>query len=375
MYVTEKVDTSNKKQVSEFVQFHYDLYKDCPQWVPPFYSDIKMMLNRDKHPFYEHSEADFFVVKDQQKIVGRIAVMNNKPFNQYHETKSATFTLIDFIEDQEVANKLFEASFDWAGKRGLNKMVGTKGFSGFDGYGIQVEGFEHRQMMNMLSYNYAYYPKMVEAIGFEKEVDFVSCYLDPNNFKMDPRVPEIAKRVLDRGTFTVKNFKNKAEIIQWATKIGEAYNGTFVNNWEYYPLSKKEVQYLLQTLISVVVPKLVKIIMSDDRIVGFLIAFPDISAAMQRAKGHLNPISIVDMMIEMKRTKWVAVNGAGVLPEYHGRGGNALLYSEMQKTLQSLPFKDAELTQVAETTKMMRKDLENLGGIPYKNHRVYHRDI
>jgi hypothetical protein len=375
MYVTEKVDTSNKKQVSEFVQFHYDLYKDCPQWVPPFYSDIKMMLNRDKHPFYEHSEADFFVVKDQQKIVGRIAVMNNKPFNQYHETKSATFTLIDFIEDQEVANKLFEASFDWAGKRGLNKMVGTKGFSGFDGYGIQVEGFEHRQMMNMLSYNYAYYPKMVEAIGFEKEVDFVSCYLDPNNFKMDPRVPEIAKRVLDRGTFTVKNFKNKAEIIQWATKIGEAYNGTFVNNWEYYPLSKKEVQYLLQTLISVVVPKLVKIIMSDDRIVGFLIAFPDISAAMQRAKGHLNPISIVDMMIEMKRTKWVAVNGAGVLPEYHGRGGNALLYSEMQKTLQSLPFKDADLTQVAETTKMMRKDLENLGGIPYKNHRVYHRDI
>lgn len=375
MYVTEKVDTSNKKQVSEFVQFHYDLYKDCPQWVPPFYSDIKMMLNRDKHPFYEHSEADFFVVKDQQKIVGRIAVMNNKPFNQYHETKSATFTLIDFIEDQEVVNKLFEASFDWAGKRGLNKMVGTKGFSGFDGYGIQVEGFEHRQMMNMLSYNYAYYPKMVEAIGFEKEVDFVSCYLDPNNFKMDPRVPEIAKRVLDRGTFTVKNFKNKAEIIQWATKIGEAYNGTFVNNWEYYPLSKKEVQYLLQTLISVVVPKLVKIIMSDDRIVGFLIAFPDISAAMQRAKGHLNPISIVDMMIEMKRTKWVAVNGAGVLPEYHGRGGNALLYSEMQKTLQSLPFKDAELTQVAETTKMMRKDLENLGGIPYKNHRVYHRDI
>lgn len=376
MYSVEKIDTSRKEQVNQFVQFHYDLYKDCPQWVPPFFTDLKMMLNRQKHPFYEHSEADFFVVKKMDKIVGRIAVMENKPFNTYHETKNAQFTQIDFIEDQGVANRLFDAAFDWARKRGLNKIVGTKGFSGFDGYGIQVEGFEHRQMMNMLSYNYAYYPKMLEAIGFEKEVDFVSCYISPKEFHLDPRIEEIARRVQERGTFVVKNFKNKAEITKWADRIGEAYNGTFVNNWEYYPLSAGEIKYLLDTLLSVVNPKLVKIIMCNDKIVGFLIGFPDISKAMKRAKGHINPISIIDMLLEMNRTKWVSMNGAGVLPEYHGRGGNALLYSEMKKTVSTgFKFDDVELTQVAETTKMMRKDLENLGGKPYKNHRVYHRDI
>jgi hypothetical protein len=375
MYSVEKIDTSSKSQVNQFVQFHYDLYKDCPQWVPPFYTDLKMMLNRQKHPFYEHSDADFFVVKQKDKIVGRIAVLENKPFNKYHETKNAQFTQIDFINDQEVANLLFDASFDWARKRGLNKMVGTKGFSGFDGYGIQVEGFEHRQMMNMLAYNYAYYPKLVEAIGFEKEVDFVSCYLAPKEFHLDPRIAEISRRVQERGTFEVKNFKNKKEIIQWADRIGHAYNDTFINNWEYYPFSEGEIKYLLQTLLSVVNPKLVKIILADEKIVGFLIAFPDISEAMQRAKGHINPISIIDMLMEMKKTKWVSLNGAGVMPEYHGRGGNALLYTEMEKTLKAYPFEHADLTQVAETTQLMRKDLQNVGGKPYKNHRVYHKDI
>jgi GNAT superfamily N-acetyltransferase len=375
MYSVEKIDTNNKAQVNQFVQFHYDLYKDCPQWVPPFYIDLKMMLNRKKHPFYEHSDADFFVVKQQDKIVGRIAILENKPFNKYHQTKNAQFTQIDFIDDQEVANRLFEAAFDWAKQRGLNKIVGTKGFSGFDGYGIQVEGFEHRQMMNMLAYNYAYYPKMVEAIGFEKEVDFVSCYIAPNEFHLDPRISEIARRVQERGTFKVQNFKNKREIIQWADRIGKAYNDTFINNWEYYPFSQKEIKYLLDTLLAGVNPKMVKIILADDRIVGFLLAFPDISAAMKRAKGHINPISIIDMLLEMRRTKWVSLNGVGVAPEYHGRGGNALLYSEMENTLRKFAFENADLTQVAETTKLMRKDLENLGAKPYKNHRVYHKDI
>ena len=375
MYSIEKIDTSNKKQVNQFVQFHYDLYKDCPQWVPPFYTDLKMMLNRNKHPFYEHSDADFFVVKNSKNIVGRIAVLDNKPFNKYHETKNAQFTQIDMIDDQEVANLLFDAAFDWSRKRGLNRMVGTKGFSGFDGYGIQVEGFEHRQVMNMLAYNYAYYPRLLEAIGFEKEVDFISCYIAPKDFNMDPRIHEISKRVQERGTLKVLSFTKKKELLKWAHQLGRAYNESFINNWEYYPFTENEINYLVNTLMSVIDPKLVKLITADDKIVGFLLAFPDVSAAMQRAKGHINPISIIDLLIETKRTKWVALNGVGVLPEYHGRGGNALLYSEMEKTLKIYPFENADLTQVAETTKMMRKDLENLGAKPYKNHRVYHRDI
>jgi hypothetical protein len=112
--------------------------------------------------------------------------------------------------------------------------------------------------------------------------------------------------------------------------------------------------------------------MHGDDIVGFLFAFPDVSAAIQRAKGRLFPFGLVDILLEMKRTKTVSGNGMGVLPEFQGTGGNALLYYEMGKTMLDFKqFEFVEMTQVAETTKQMRADLKNLNGVEYKNHRVY----
>jgi len=122
-------------------------------------------------------------------------------------------------------------------------------------------------------------------------------------------------------------------------------------------------------------PRLIKVIINKDQVVGFLFAFPDISAALQRAKGNLFPFGLVDMLIEMRRTKWVAINGAGILPQFQGRGGNALLYSEMEKTIRDYNFTHADLTQVAETAVQMRNDLVNLGGEIYKIHRVYSKNI
>lgn len=371
MITIEKVDTSSRSQVNQFVQFHYDLYKGTPQWVPPFKTDIKIMLNRQKHPFYEHSDGDFFIAKADGKVVGRIGVFENRPFNQYHQVKKAQFYLFDCIDDQEVANLLFNRCFEWCKSRNLEAMVGPKGLSAFDGYGIQIEGFEHRQMMIMMNYNFAYYPKLFEAAGFEKEVDFVSCYLPKSAFQIPEKIREVARRIKERGTFVVKNFHSKRELREWAWKLGEAYNKTFVNNWEYYPFTQREVKFLLDNLLMVAVPELIKIILHKDQVVGFLLGFPDVSSAMQRGGGNITPWSMIDLMIQMKRTKMVSLNGAGVLPEFHGRGGNALLYAEMEKTINDFGFQEGELTQVAETAVQMRKDLITAGGQAYKNHRVF----
>jgi len=274
-----------------------------------------------------------------------------------------------------VATTLFERVFEWARGRGLNQVVGPKGFGPLDGYGIQVEGFEHRQVMTMMNYNYAYYPRLVEALGFRKEVDFVSCYLNRDTFRFPERVHSIAARVEKRGNLQVKRFRNKKELVAWGPRIGRTYNEAFVNNWEYYPLSEREVAFVIQNIMVIADPRLIKIVTHGEDIVGFLFAFPDVSAALQRARGHLLPFGIIDLLLEVRRTKWVALNGAGVLPEFQGRGGNALMYSEIEKTLRDFHFQHGDLTQVAESAWNMRRDLENLGGKRYKNHRVYIKDI
>ncbi len=375
MLRVDKIDTNDKTLVRKFVDIPYRLYKNYPQWVPPIRMDVETQLNRKKHPFYEHSIAEFFIATRDRREIGRIAALENTRFNDYHKTKQAQFYLFDCEDDQEAANGLFERAFEWARQRGLNRIVGPKGFGALDGYGILETGYEHRQIMSMMNYNYPYYVKLVENLGFTKEVDFVSCYLHKDAFHLDERIYRIAERAKARQNMGVHYFDNKKDLRNWANRIGKLYNASFVNNWEYYPLTEREIQFLLDNILQVADPKLIKIITHNDDAVGFLFGFPDLSTGMQRAKGRLFPTGLIQILLDMKRTKWISLNGAGVLPEYHGMGGNALLYVEMEKTMRDYQFEHADLTQVAETAVQMRHDLENVGGKAYKNHRVYQRSI
>jgi len=376
MLIVEKVDTENKKQVRRFVELSHRIYADCPQWVPPLNVDAYNQLNRKKHPFHEHSDVDFFLVVRDGRDVGRIAAIENRPFNTYHKEKTADFYLFECENDMEAATALFNTVFDWAKMRGLETVIGPKGMGPLDGYGTLVFGHEHRQTMTMLNYNHAYYQSLIEAQGFVKEVDFVSCYLPADKFQLPERVKRISERVMERGQLAVKRFKNKKELLQWADRIGTAYNNSFVNNWEYYPFSKREIDFVVENIMTIADHRLIKVITHGDEVVGFLFAFHDVSGAMQRAKGKLFPFGLIDILMEMRRTNTVAVNGMGILPEYQGHGGNALLYYAMGNTLLDFnQFVHVEMTQVAETTEQMRADLKNLNGVEYKNNRVYRKKI
>jgi hypothetical protein len=372
----EKINTASKVDLNRYIRIPFKIYHNCSQWVPPIIIDRKAQLNKNKHPFYEHSDADFFIATRKGEDVGCIAALENRRFNEYHSKQQAQFYLFDCINDLEVVTALFERVYDWSRERGLNQIVGPKGFGPLDGYGIQVEGFEHRQMMTMMNYNHAYYANLLETLGFRKEVDFISCYLDEKKFIIPDRISRIAERVKKRGNLNVFQFKNKRELLKWARRIGEAYNSSFINNWEYYPLTENEIDFVVQNIMIIADPKLIKIITTNEsRVVGFLFGFHDISAALQRSNGKLFPLGIFDLLLERRRTNWISLNGVGILPEFQSIGGNALLYTEMYNTVKGGQFDHMDLPQVAETAVQMRKDLANIGGKPYKNHRVYILDL
>ena len=378
MLAIEEVDTTNKEQVKRFVELPYRLYKDCPQWVPPLYVDAYAYLDRTKHPFHEHSNVNFFLAVRDGQDVGRIAAIENKAFNNHHNVKKANFYFFDCENDLEAATILFNRVSAWSKANELNAVVGPKGMGPLDGYGMLVSGYEHRQTMTMLNYNYPYYRQLIEAQGFSKEVDFVSCFLPADKFQVPQRVEQIAQRVMQRGDLKAQRFSNKRQLVAWAARIGKAYNDAFVNNWEYYPLTQREIDFVVKNILTIADHRLIKIIThgANADVVGFLFAFHDVSAALQRAKGHLLPFGLVDIMLELKRTKTVAVNGMGILPSHQGHGGNAILYSEMGHTLLDFrQFEHVEMTQVAESAVQMRADLKNLNGVEYKNYRVYKKEL
>lgn len=375
MIAIEKIDTTSRAQVRRFVRLPFHLYQNDPLWVPPIRVDNEAQLDRSKYPFYEHSDADFFMAVRGRQDVGRIAAIENRRFNRHHGTQKAQFYFFESVDDQEVANALFERVFDWAHRRGLNAVIGPKGLSPLDGYGLLIDGFEKRQIMTMMNHNPRYYVQLLENLGFSKEVDFISCYASVEQLRFPERIHRIAERVQQRGTLRVQRFRSIRELKVWAARIGHAYNQAFVNNWEYYPLTDREIDFVVRTLQTVADPRLIKIIVHGQDVVGFLFAFPDVSRAIQRSRGRLLPFGLIDLWLEMRRTKWVAINTAGILPEYQGHGGNALLYVEMERTIRERGFEQAALYQAAETATNIRRDLEHLGKLAYKNHRVYVRHI
>ncbi len=375
MLTIEKVDTTHKKQVHRFVDLQFRLYKGNTQWVPPIRMDMYEVMNKKKHPFYEHSEAEFFLAVRDGRDVGRVTAIENKNYNKFHGTRTGQFYFFDCEDDSEAAAALFRRVFEWARERKLDRVIGPKGFTVFDGYGMLEHGFEHRQMMNMMNYNYPYYLRLAEESGFEKEVDFTSHHILVKDFKMPERVHRIAERVGHRQNLRVVRFNSKGDLKEWADRIGRTYNNSFVDNWEYVPLTDREITFILNNILMVANPKMIKIIAHNDDVVGFAFGWPDVSAAMQRSKGKLIPFGIFDLLVEMKRTRAMSGNGMGLLPAFQGRGGNALLYSEMEKTMTEFGYTNCELTQVAETAVQMRRDLETLGGEAYKNHRVFFKEL
>jgi len=369
------VRRARSREGRQFIALPYSIYAGNRSWVPWFSADLRQLIDR-RHPFFEHSAGEFYLARREGRPCGRIAVLENRRYNQAHGVRSAHFYFFDVTNDAQASAALFHAAFDWARARGLDQVIGPLGIGGTSGGGILVEGFDQRAAMTMMAYNHSYYRDLVEAAGFTKKLDLNSFYLDADRFSLPDKVRSVAEKVLARGSFKVLEFSSKRPLKAIAEKVGRVYNSALGDHVETYMLSDPEVRKVTRDLLTVADPTLIKVLTYNDEVVGFLFGFPDLSEALKRARGRLNPITILDLLREYKRTDWLIANGAGILPKYQRLGGNALLYYELERTAkQGGRFRHVDLTQIAETTGLMIKDVETLGGRIYKVHRLYARGI
>lgn len=377
MYRLIEAQRTNRRDVRDFLNLPFMIYKDIPQWVPPLMPGERARFKPD-FAFYAHSDVAFFLVRDAQgRAVGRVAVLENRPHNTYRGHKDALAYLYEAIDDDAVARLLFDAVADWAGRRGLDTLVGPKGFVTGDGLGLLIEGFEHRPAIG-IPYNPPYYPRQWEEIGgMEKEIDFVSVLVSRHKFTYPERIRRIADKIRERRNFSVPVFTSKVDLAARAEAVQKAYNSAFSTVWSYTPIPDRDLQTITDRLLQIADPKLIKLIFKDGQLAGFTLAYPDISAGIQRIRGRVWPFGWLVLLWEKRRTKWLNVNGNAVLPQYQGSGANAILYDELLKTLLDHPRYDyADVVQVQETNTRMLSDLRELTGANiYKRHRVYKRRL
>ena len=295
------------------------------------------MLDRKRHPFYRHSDAAFFLALDAAgAAVGRVAVLDNRNYNAYNHEQTAFFYLFECEDDPATAQSLFDAAFAWARARGLDRVYGPKGFTALDGMGLLVQGFEHRPAFG-IPYNLPTYPGLLESAGFEAgkrcplRAIFPATSSSRRRFIASPNWCRSGAGCAWPASGVAGTVR--ALIPDLQAMYNDAMEGTTGN----VPLTDDEVRTMAAQLLWFADPRLIKLVMArnaesgKEHPVGFLFAYPDISAAMQRHKGRLFPFGWIDMLLELRRTEWVNINGAGIVEEYRGLGGTALLFSELYK--------------------------------------------
>jgi hypothetical protein len=372
--ITLKIDLTDRKQVQEFLSLPFRIYRDIPQWVPALQTDEHLRMKPKKYPYYKHSEAAFFLACQNGRAIGRLAILDPFLYNEHNHTRTAFFYLFECENDQDATRSLFTKGFDWAISRGLTKILGPKGFTALDGLGLLVKGYERRPALGS-PYNPPYYPSLIESQGFIKADEILSGYLGAN-IQFPERVHALADRIKERRGLDIARFHSRGGLRNALTHLKTLYNGALEGTGDGTPITDEEIKTLADQMLWFADPNLIKIVMKDQRPVGFLLAYPDISAALQKTKGRLFPFGWITILREQRTTDWININGAGMVEEYRGSGGTAILYSEMfRSVVENHRYHHAEVVQIGVKNEKMQREMQNFGVDFYKVHRLYKKDL
>lgn len=370
----EKV--TNRKGLLKFIQFRYDLYKDDPNDVPYLFFDEVNTLDKRKNASFEQCEADYFIAYKDGKAVGRVAAIINFDANKRWEKKVVRYGWFDFVDDLEVSEALLKTVEEWGRERGMTKMTGPMGFADTDREGMLIEGFEEYGTM-YASYNYPYYPRHMEQMGFQKDNDYVQCRV-----KVPEKVPEkfakLAQMVEKRYNLHVHKLTRHELLKQgYGRRVFKMLNTTYNNLYGFAPLTDSKVDQLVDQYIRIADMNLISVIMDgneNDKMVGFGITFPSLTDAMRKShNGRLLPFTWWRLLdaIRWHHADTVDMLLIGVLPEYRGKGANALIFNDLIRQYQAYGFKWAEAMPQMETNEHMLGQWQYLEADYHRRLRCY----
>lgn len=376
---TIKVEViSNKKEMNDFIQLPYHIYKDCPQYVPDLESDIRDLLNPQKNSAFKFSHIKPFVAYKDGVAVGRIVGLINKKANEHWKRKNVRFSLIEFIDDQEVSAALLGAVEEWGRQRGMTEMAGPLGFIDTDREGMLIDGFDELSTM-YVNYNYPYYPKHIEAIGgFRKDNDYVELRIkvpEDENHKFH----KIAQMVEKRYGLSVHKFTRRELIDEgMGREVFRLLNATYKDLYGFSQLSQQQIDKLVNDYIKIADLNLVTAVMDGDSMVGFGITFSSLSRALQKTRnGRLWPFGWwhVLQILKRHRTDTVDLLLIGVLPEYRSKGANALIFDDLIHQYQRYGFSWAVTGPQMESNEGVLAQWQYLDSEIVRRHRCYRKEL
>lgn len=371
-------EVQTKREMDDFVRFPATLYAGCPYYVPDLDMDIRDTFDKRKNPGLDFSEIQAFVAYDAQgNTVGRIAGIINHRANEKWHTRNVRFGFIEFVDDPEVSAALLRAVEQWGKARGMDTIQGPMGIFDFDKEGMLVEDFDRTSSMITI-YNYPYYPRHLEALGYRKEVDWVQIRIEvpaevPAKYA---RVAELSKEMF--GLHVKKLTDEDISRRGYGQKVFGLLNVAYSPLFGYTELSDRQIDSYLKRYLPLLDKQLLPVIENDaGELIGVAITMPSLSHALQKTGGKLFPLGWYHLVraLKWKHEEKAELFLIAVRPDYQGLGVNALFFADLIPIYNRCHFTWAETGPQLESNVKELSQWKPLHPEIVKRRRCYTKEI
>lgn len=363
---------STKADFKKFVELPFRIYKGNKYWVPPIKDDELKSLLPETNPAMKYCKCAFWLAEKDGNVVGRIGAIINPFANEKFNEKMCRITRLEFIDDKEVSALLLKTAEKWALNNGMSGVHGPLGFTNLDHQAMLVEGFE--ELPSIASeYHQPYYHKHIEALGYEKEIDWVEFEL-----KVLKEIPEKAVKLNDlikkRYNLKLISFKTQAEMKPYAMKVFHLLNTAFDELFSFVKMPDDVLQFYVDKYFSMLNPHFVKVVEDENKnVIGFIVSLPSLSKAMQKANGKIFPFGWYYITQALKKPKVADLLLTGIHPDWQAQGVSALLITELQQIMINHGVSLVETTGMIETNEKAINHWKNYDHRQHKRKRCYRR--
>jgi GNAT superfamily N-acetyltransferase len=371
MYTIRPVQTS--ADLKSFISLPYQFYRNDPLWVPPLRNEQHSQFDPKRNPLLDHCEYALFLLEDNRRIIGRIAAFIDKLAVDFWKEPIGLFGYYECIEDNKASKLLLDTAADWLHKSGMKRMRGPWSFVSQE-WGFVLEGFTPSPVI-MAPYNPPYYNDHMIGNGFQKIKDLLCFYMSgKEGYHLPARILTLTDDVAKRYDLRVRqvDMKNYDKEVQTVIDLS---NRSLIDNWGYTSVTKAEAEAIARDLKPIIRPQGVLFVEdSNHRPIGFAIALPDVNILLKGLNGRLFPFGWLKLLIGLPHLRSYRLFALGVIPEYHGKGVDSLIYRALYESLYT-PDIWMEINYVLEDNVPMNNAIHKLYAKPLHKYRIYQREI